>query len=134
MKKLTFLLLIAISFWECTGIDMEMDKAKSTAEKAITLIGNEEFEKLTELYSTDFSASEPKDVRLEKFKKIIDATGPVISFELADSNMVSEIGEESRITLIYNVKHTNLNTVETYKIGKESGDYVIAGISIQMAD
>ena len=134
MIKFTFILLVSILLFSCTGQDMDMDKAKSTAVTAINTIGNGEFEKLAELFSTDFSNSEPKEVRLQKFKQIIDATGPVQSFELIDSTSVSEIGEESRITLSYSVKHTHLNTIETYKIGKESGIYVIVGIDIQMTE
>ncbi len=134
MKNFTFIILITIFLYACAGQDMETGKAKKAAETAIGLIGNEEFEKLADLYSNDFSTSEPKEVRLQKFKQIIDATGPVQDFELTDSTSESEIGEESRITLTYKVKHSRLNTIETYKISKESGNYVIAGINIQMAE
>jgi hypothetical protein len=134
MKNFMLFILMGILLCACTGQDMEMSEAKKTAETAINLIGGGEFDKLSEMYSTDFGASEPKEVRLQKFTQIIEATGPVQSFELKDSVAANEIGEESRITLTYNVKHSKLNTVETYKISKESGNYVIAGINIQLAD
>lgn len=134
MRNFIILLFTGIILISCTGQDLKMSEAKTTAETAINLIGNQDFEKLSEMYSTDFSTSEPKEVRLQKFKQIIDATGPVQSFELKDSTSSNEIGEESRITLTYTVKHANLNTIETYKITKESGNYVIAGISIQIAE
>lgn len=133
MKNLSFV-IISFILLSCTGQDMEINKAKNAAETAIGLIGNKEFDKLVEMYSNDFSTSEPKEIRLQKFNQIIDATGTVQNFVLTDSTINSEIGEESRIILTYKVKHANLTTIETYKIGKESGNYVIAGINIQMAE
>jgi hypothetical protein len=50
-----------------------------------------------------------------------------------DSTSENNMGEESRVVLKYKVIHSRLTTLETYKITKESGNYVIAGIDIQMA-
>ena len=134
MKKITFFLFVCIALWSCAGKDMEMSEAKRTAETAMNLISNEDYDKLSELYSTDFNNSESKEVRIQKFKQIIEATGSVQDFKLIDSSSVNEIGEESRITLSYHVQHSKISTFETYKIGLESGKYVIAGIDIQMSE
>lgn len=132
--KVKYVPIFIAFLFSCTGSELNMEQAKSAAETAINLVSNKEFDKLTEMCSEDFSKSEPKEVRLQKFKKIIEATGPAENYVLTDSIIFNEIGEESRITLTYKVKHTKLNTLETYKIGKESGNYVIAGINIQMAE
>jgi len=131
MKTFIFLLL-AIGLWACTGQEMDIKQAKKTAETAINLIGNQKFDELATYYSEDFSSSEPKEDRIKKFTLIIGTTGPSNNFELLDSTVENNIGEDSRITLKYKVNHTNVSTFETYKIGYESGKYVIAGIDIQV--
>ena len=133
MNKLIFIFL-AFILWSCTGQDLDMKEAKNTAEKAIILIGDKNFDELATLYSEDFSNSEPKEERNNKFIQIIDATGATESFELTDSVSESNMGEESRIILTYKVKHTKLTMLEKYKIGKENGKYVIAGIDLQMSN
>lgn len=133
MNKLIFI-FSAIILWSCTGQEMEIKEARITAEKAINLIGNKNFDELATLYSEDFSNSEPKEERINKFTQIADATGATESFELTDSLSESNMGEESRITLTYKVKHAKLTMLEKYKIGKENGKYVIAGIDIQMSN
>ena len=131
MKTFIFIIL-AVGLWACTGQEMDMKQAKKTAETAINLIGNQKFGELATYYSEDFSSSEPKEDRIKKFTSIVETTGSSNSFELLDSIVENNIGEDSRITLKYKVNHANITTFETYKIGYESGKYVIAGIDIQV--
>lgn len=131
MRKILFVLLTSC-LWACTGTDMKMQEAKKTAETAINLIGNKKFDELATYYSEDFSVSETKEDRNRKFALLVETIGSLQSFEITDSITENTIGEESRITLKYKVIHSNITTLETYKIGKERGKYVIAGIDIQM--
>lgn len=132
--KIIIFISLAIGLWACTGKEMDIKQAKKTAETAINLIGNEKFDELATYYSEDFSNSEPKEDRLKKFSLIIATTGPSQSFELLDSIIENNVGEDSRITLKYKVNHANVATSETYKIGLEAGKYVIAGIDIQTSN
>jgi hypothetical protein len=132
--KIFIFLILTISLWACTGQEMEMQQAKKTAETAINLIGKEKFDELASYYSEDFSKSEPIPDRNKKLSLIIETTGPNQNFELLDSIIENNIGEESKITLKYKVNHTNVPTFETYKIGFEAGKYVITGIDIQISN
>jgi hypothetical protein len=130
----TFLLFfIALFFIGCTGHELTFEKAKKTALHAMFLINKQKYDSLSTMYSEDFRMSEPPEIRNNKLKNIFAVSDTIISYQLMDSIETIEIGEESRIILIYKVKHHRLTILETYKITKENGEYVIAGLTFEIS-
>ncbi len=128
MKKL--LLILTVALMGCGGFSLDQKDAQATAEKAIKLISERKYDELSELYTNDFKAGESKEVREEKFNQILDAIGPVVSYSLLDStNLV--VTETNELVLKYDVKHSNVETIEEYIISMESGKCEISKINIQ---
>jgi len=126
-------LLLALSFFTlaaCMNEKLDMAAATKTAESAIQLIGDEKFDDLSQLYTKDFSNSEAKEEREKKFDQIIKVTGKTIAYNLTDSIIENNTGEESRLILKYKVKHANTSTTETYTVVKEEGKYLLSNIYI----
>jgi hypothetical protein len=129
MRKLIFLSII-IFMSACSSEKMDMKASVATAESAVKHIGNKEFSNLFSLYSKDFAASEPQELREKKLGKIIDAVGAVQEMTLLDSVRVENTGEISSIVIKYKVKHTNTTTTETFTIIKEEGKYLLSDVNI----
>lgn len=126
-------LLISLSFFcitSCISDKLDMQAAIKTADEAIRLISDQQYDELTELCTSDFNNSEPEEVRREKISQIIKATGKVISYNLTDSIRENKTGEPKRIILKYKVKHDNTTTTETYTVVKEEGKYLLANFYV----
>ena len=108
----------------CSMGKVDMAEAMKTAENAMALISEKNYDELLKLFSYDFYESEPKEAREKKFEKIIDVAGKLIEFHLTDSL------RENNVILKYAVKHANTTTTETYTIVQEEGKYLISDINI----
>jgi hypothetical protein len=129
MKKLIYVSII-ILMSACSSEKMDMKASLETASSAVNYIGNKEFSNLFGLYTKDFAASEPQEIREKKLGKIIDAVGAVQEMTLLDSTRIENTGEESSIVIKYKVKHVNTTTTETFTIVKEEGKYLLSDVNI----
>ena len=123
MKKIIILFTI-LAMSSCSMGKVDMAEAMKTAENAMALISEKNYDELSKLFSYDFYESEPKETREKKFEKIIDVAGKLIEFHLTDSL------RENNVILKYAVKHANTTTTETYTIVQEEGKYLISDINI----
>ena len=123
MKKIIILFTI-LAMSSCSMGKVDMAEAMKTAENAMALISEKNYDELLKLFSYDFYESEPKEAREKKFEKIIDVAGKLIEFHLTDSL------RENNVILKYAVKHANTTTTETYTIVQEEGKYLISDINI----
>ena len=108
---------------------LDMNAARKTAEIAIQLIGAENYDELSKLYTPDFRDSEAKGMKEKKFSEIIHVIGKTEEFSIIDSSRVT-MEETDMIVLKYKVKHATATTTETYTIAKEEGNYLLANIYI----
>ena len=132
MKIKLFIVALIFTFFSCAKNEIDLAKAKECAENCMTTIAKEDYTKVrSEYYSNDLGGAEPAEELDNKFKKLKDVTGDLQSFELTESAISSEPGEETKAVLTYTVKHTKVNTIEKFTIVIESGKYKVTGHDIK---
>ncbi|MGZ3864322.1 MAG: hypothetical protein ACXVPN_04035 [Bacteroidia bacterium] len=124
----TKLLIAALTFilLSCAGEKMELPKAKEVAEACLTAIDKGDYAKVKSEYYSDALATASADEIDAKFKKLKEVTGDMQSFELTESAVNNNAGEEPSVVLSYNVKHAKINTVEKFVIVLEGSKYKIS--------
>lgn len=128
MKKVLFFCGILFCF-SCTRT-MDIPAACKLSEDALKLIDERDYVKLAELYSADFNASEEPSTRMDKFNKILDATGTMLSFKCLDTaNAVPD--EFGVLVLNFDVEFEKVNATATFDIIEDVGGLRINRISIQ---
>lgn len=128
------LLIAAFTFilFSCAGDKIELPKAKECAENCLNAIAKEDYTKVRmEYYSNDLGGAEPAAELESKFKKLKEVTGYMQSFELKESSISAEMGEEAKALLTYEVKHTRVTTTEKFTIIIENGKYKISSHDIK---
>ncbi len=132
MKIKLFIAITAFSFASCSTDNLDVTKAKESAENCLRAIDQGDYTSVTsEYYSSELASSESSAELTDKFKKLKEVTGAMQSFELRESAMEAAIGEESKIILVYTVKHARISTNEKFIIVLESGKYKIASHDIK---
>lgn len=125
MKKITAALFFILILAGCSD-KPEIPKAKETVEALMHAIDQEDYQGASEYYTADFNASEPAEVRTEKFRQIRDAFGKLESFALKESKEEARFGEPAEVILTYTVRHSALNSVETFVVVKEEGKHKVS--------
>ncbi len=128
MKKILLVLVVSL-FSACKSERPDMNTAIKITESAIKLLGDKNFDELTNLCTTDFKEGEPKEAKEKKYTQLIDLIGKTETSTLIDSSRASK-EEINMIVLKYAVKHTNATTTETYTVIEEDGKSLIADIYI----
>ncbi len=132
MKTKLFIVALLFTFFSCSKNEMDLAKAKETAENCLNTIAKEDYTKVrNEYYSNDLGGAEPAEELDSKFKKLKEVTGDLQSFELKESSISAEMGEETKAVLTYSVKHARVTTIEKFTIIIENGKYKIAGHDIK---
>jgi hypothetical protein len=109
------------------GGKMDYAKAKETCETTMMSIDKGDYQTVIEnYYSTEMGGAANTEKLTERFNKMKAATGDLKSYSLKDSSMTSEIGEEAKITLTYEVKHTGVTTTEKFSVVDQGGKYRIS--------
>jgi hypothetical protein len=129
MKKITIPILITFLI-ACSAIGFDMKKAQTVSKTAVEFIKTENFSELAKLYSEDFGKSETQEIRIEKFKKILNAVGEIKQIELSDSANI-KVGENNEAEFKYKMTCSKVNVVAHFKIINENGNYLISGINIE---
>src|SRR5579872_199677 len=126
MKIKLFMIAVIFALVSCKGEKPEIDKAKTAVEACLKAIDKGEYAKVkTEYYSTEFGSGETEEELSGKFKKLKEVTGDMQSFEVKESSLNEEPGEDAKIILVYAVKHARVTTLEKFVVIIEEGKYKI---------
>jgi len=127
MKKIALALLSSLLIIRCSVAKLDMNAAKETVENCLKAIDKGDYAAVkSTYYSTEFVQSESEEKLAEKFNKLKEVTGKMQSYELKESKVESEAGEEECIKLVYDVKYERVTTHEDFVIIIEGGKHKIA--------
>ena len=122
MKKFAIVqYILVLSLVACSTVPT-INEGKQVAETLIKEADKGNYEALSEYYTTEFNQGEPESLRVEKFKQLKEAFGDLQEIQMIDSATVSEEG----VILKFLVKHTKLNSIETFVVVKEENKSKVA--------
>jgi hypothetical protein len=126
MKKLLAFASVALLFASCSLEKPNVEKAKEVAEACLQAVDKGDIKTVREeYYTSEFVQAESEAELTEKFKKLRDLTGPITSFEVKESALETEQGEEACVKLTYAVKHERVTTREEFLVVIEGGKHKI---------
>jgi hypothetical protein len=125
MKIKLLIAALAFALFSCSSEKMELPKAKEVAEACLNAIAKEDYAKVKGEYYSDALGAASADELDSKFKKLKDVMGEMQSFELTDSAVNNNSGEEPNVILTYTVKHSKVTTTEKFVIIIEGSKYKI---------
>jgi hypothetical protein len=118
MKKLAVILLfVAIG---CVN-KVEPDKAKALVEKLLNDVKAENYKDIDSYYTNSFNDSEPKDKKIEKYKRLKDVMGSLQSFSMIESKESTSNDNVQSITLRYDLNYANVKGEGTFIVINDDG-------------
>jgi ankyrin repeat protein len=121
MKKLAVFLLLGCFIIGCVN-KVEPDKAKSLVEKLLNDVKAENYKDIDSYYTNSFNDIEPKEKKIEKYKKLKDVMGSLQSFSLIDSKENKSEDNVQSITLRYDLNYANAKGEGTFIIINDDGN------------
>lgn len=129
MKKVIPILLIFLA--SCSGNPLELNKAKAVSEDLIITIKDERFDNFADHYTKDFFQEITDKQWIEDLKKVKELLGPIESYQLTETNIENNIGEESDIVLVYDIQHSKFKSHFILTIVIEDGKHKVRGHRIK---
>jgi hypothetical protein len=118
MKKLAVILLfVAIG---CVN-KVEPDKAKALVEKLLNDVKADNYKDIDSYYTNSFNDSEPKERKIEKYKKLKDVMGSLQSFSMIDSKENKGQDNMESVTLRYDLNYANVKGEGTFTVINDDG-------------
>ena len=125
MKRiLTIFMFLAIC--SCQEAPLDVEKAKAVVEQLMEFSDKGAWDKVGELYTAEFNASEPVEIKQQKLVRLKDTLGAVKSKEFISSTDVAEFGQPRKVLLKYKVIHHRATTFETFTVQEDEGGYKIS--------
>jgi hypothetical protein len=121
-----FSILLSFLFIASCSLSVDETKAKQLVESLFTDLKKENFARLDEYYISSFNESEPLEKKTEKHKKLEEATGKIVSWELLSSEEKYDDYTNLKVReLVYKVNGTKLSVKHTVRIINDAGDLKI---------
>lgn len=126
MKKLFFAAASALLLAGCSLEKPNAESARQTVEACLKAIDKGDVKAVREeYYTSEFVNAESEEELTEKFRKLQEVTGKMTGFEISESTVESELGEEACVRLTCIVKHERVNTREEFMVVIEGGKHKI---------
>ena len=125
------LLSLALFFSSCGSDVPEFTPSRILALKAQNSFSSGDYASLEAMFAEEFAEGESSSSRAAKFKTLNEVIGKSLSCEVADSSLDARPGEVARITYTIASKNVNVNSLNTFVIVKQGGDYKIAMMDVQ---
>lgn len=126
MQKVLILVTAVLAFVACSPEKPDAEKAKKVVEECLNAIDKGDIKTVREQYYTsEFVSAESEEELADKFKKLRDITGEMTGFEVMESVVETEMGEEACVRLSYKVKHARVTTREDFVVVIEGGKHKI---------
>ena len=133
MKNLTVILVVLL-LSACSSVKPDMSKAKQCSDNFLNALKENNFEEALKYYSTDEFYSEGTENRTGKMEELSTSIGKVISYSLTDSILVEEKEGGSSIVLTYKVENEKINSIQTFIIQNEDGEYKIISQDVRAGE
>lgn len=128
LVKYIFVLLFLAS---CAAKPMDEENARKVVEELIMKTDAEDFEAVAKLYTGEFNASEPMEVKKEKLIQLKKVLGDVKSLEFISATHVAEFGQPKKMVVEYKVFHSRITSIEIFSVVEDEGGYRIAAHSVK---
>ncbi len=130
--KIKFLIpVLAIILASCSLEKPNVEKAKAAAEACLKAIDKGDVATVrNEYYTSEFVQAETEEQLKDKFQKLKEVTGPLVSMEATQASLQEETGTESCVLLTYSVKHERVTTREEFVVIIEGGKHKIGSHTI----
>jgi hypothetical protein len=130
MKKLIF--IAAASILICAGCGkVDQNKAKTLVESLIHKIDSGAYSQTSNYYTEEFNASESVEARTEKYQKLKEATGSLVSLECTSVKTATDPDDRPIVELIYQVKFANITMLEAFSVVSQNGDLKVESHDIK---
>ncbi|MBI5541310.1 MAG: hypothetical protein HY951_14685 [Bacteroidia bacterium] len=133
MRNIPFIVVVLL-LSACTSSNLDMGKAKQCTDKFLNSLKINNFEEAETYYTDDEFYSESTQTRSEKMEELSQSIGKVISYSLIDSSIVEISGEPTRISLTYKVENEKINSMQTFVIQNEAGEYKIISQDVKAGE
>jgi len=130
MKKLFVVLSIVIMACISCG-KVEPNKAKALVQSLIQKIDSGKYAETSSYYTDEFNAGESLDVRTEKYEKLKEVFGDVVSMECILEKDSTDFTDRPIVELVYRIKHTKLTSLEVYTVVSQNGDLKVESQDIK---
>lgn len=131
MKVKTLVAAFAILLAGCNLEKPNAEKAKAVAEACLKAIDKGDVATVrNEYYTSEFVEAETEEQLKDKFTKLKEVTGPLVSMEATQAALQEETGTESCVLLTYSVKHERVTTREEFVVIIEGGKHKIGSHTI----
>lgn len=125
MKKLAFILAIFIT--GCTSVmKLDQQKAKDLVEALEQKINAGDYAATTQYYDEVMNRNQTPEQRAENFRKLRAAVGDYVSMECTSVKNGTDENDMPCVNLVYKIKHTKINTIESFTVVREEGGYKVS--------
>jgi hypothetical protein len=122
MKSIVAIALAALVFTSCARKVDEV-KAKKLTSDLLEDTKKENYNNMDKYYTSSFNESEPLEKKIEKYNRLKDVMGPIISWELTSSKQSYDSDRGiNQLELKYKVKCQRLTVDETFLVVNDEGD------------
>lgn len=106
----------------CGSAEVKTDEAKKLVEALLTDLKNENYDRVNDYFTASFNASESMEVKVQKFVRLMDTTGPIESFEfVSEEKKFDEASGYNQSSLLYKVKCSRTTLKETFIVVSDEG-------------
>lgn len=106
----------------CGSAEVKTDEAKKLVEGLLTDLKNENYDRVNDYFTSSFNQSESMEVKVQKFIRLLDTTGPIQSFEfVSEEKKYDEASGYNQCSLLYKVKCSRTNLKETFIVVSDEG-------------
>ena len=106
----------------CGSAEVKTDEAKKLVEALLADLKNENYDRVNDYFTSSFNQSESMEVKVQKFIRLLDTTGPIQSFEfVSEEKKFDEASGYNQCSLLYKVKCSRTNLKETFIVVSDEG-------------
>lgn len=106
----------------CGSAEVKTEDAKQLVEKLLVDLKNENYERVDDYFTSSFNQSENMEVKVQKFIRLLDTTGPIESFEfVSEEKKYDDTSGYNQLSLIYKVKCSRTTLKETFIVVSDEG-------------
>lgn len=117
-----FLLLILVITQSCTLGKIDQQKGVDLTIQLLNDLKNENYTDIDKYYMNSFNASEPTTTKIEKFKRLSDVMGPIVSFEMLLAEVKKDpVSNVNQLFIKYKVVCTKVTALQSFILVNDEG-------------
>ena len=117
-----FLLLILVITQSCTLGKIDQQKGVDLTTQLLNDLKNENYTDIDKYYMDSFNASEPTETKVEKFKRLSDVMGPIVSFEMLLAEVKKDpVSNVNQLFIKYKVVCTKVTALQSFILVNDEG-------------